>query len=123
MAVCSTIVFGACRWHGGGPGLPELRQDERLPVQVHVDVTIRRRFESIDPGHRADVDGMDELLSDGARCLSQAARQLEGDRDGEVAECAARRTLDHEGWLVGGIDAIDPRDCVGESRAKHLVER
>ncbi len=64
----------------------------RGAIEEEVDVAVRRRFdarEAIDGAERAD-----DLLRDGAGRLAQPARQLEGERDRQVTERAARRNLD-----------------------------
>ena len=64
----------------------------RRAVQKEVDVAVRCRFdarEAIDGTERAD-----DLLRDDARRLAQPARQLEGERDRQITERAARRNFD-----------------------------
>ncbi len=97
IAVCSTIVL---------PWLPAAvvphgirRRTRRQPagelrraIQKEVDVAVRCRFdarEAIDGTERAD-----DLLRDDARRLAQPARQLEGERDRQITERAARRNFD-----------------------------
>ena len=96
IAVCSTIVF---------PWLPAAvvprgpRRTWREPagklrgaIEEEVDVTVGRRFDArkaIDGAERAD-----DFLRDGAGRLAQPACQLEGERDRQVTERAARRNFD-----------------------------
>ena len=54
------------------------------------------RVNAVDGAERAD-----DLLRDGARRLAQPARQLEGERHGEIAERAARRDLDRNRGSTG----------------------
>ena len=102
------------------------REEERRPVEKHVQVAVGRGIDSRDAGHR--LDGASELLRDGARRLLQHARQLEGDRDGEIAQRAVGRHLDGKRRHL--VDAELAADGVGDRVVKlslqaqhHMVSR
>ena len=118
MAVCSTIVLPRARQlAAAGAGAGEPGERLRLAVEKEVDVAVRRRLDA-----REAVDGSEragDLLGDGARRLAQPARQLEGERHGEIAERAARRDLDgnrREDRVVGG-EVVKAADGVGHAAA------
>ena len=64
------------------------------------------------------------LLRDDARRLAQAPRQLEGERNGEIAERAARRNLDwnrRDCGIVGG-NVVEPPDGVGHVASDGVLD-
>ena len=99
MAVCSTIVLpgrvrAERRRHRAVRRQPA--RDVRRTIQEEVDVAVRRRLDAGEPLDPAE--GADDLLRDRARRLAQPSRQLEGERNREITERAARRNLDrHRG--------------------------
>ncbi len=67
----------------------------------------------------------DDLLRDGARRLAQPARQLEGERDRQITERAARRNLDRnrgEHRIVGG-NVVQTPDGVGHVASDGVLDR
>ena len=74
------------------------------PVEEEVDVAVGRRLDPRDAVDRAERGG--ELLRDRARRLAQPARQLEGERDRQVAERAARRDRRRRSRQTGSSAAM-----------------
>ena len=72
----------------GAPGRRRSQPARRArpAIEEEVDVAVRRRLDAGDAVDRAERGG--DLLRDRARRLAQPARQLEGERDGEIAEGA-----------------------------------
>ena len=87
--------------------LPDARDDERRTVEVEVQVPVRRRDDALDAGNRAHR--LRQFLRDRARRLAKRTRELEGDRDGEIAERAGRRHLDRERRHVGDAEVLADR--------------
>ena len=97
----------------GRPVRGQPAHDLRRTIQEEVDVAVRRR---LDPGEAFDLaERADDLLRDRARRLAQASRQLERERNGEIAERAARRHFDRdrgERRIVCG-NVVETPDGVG----------
>ena len=113
--------LGVRRLSSAAVVLPQPSQGECRPVEEEIDVSAGRCF---DPGElldRAERGG--NLLRDRARRLAQAARQLEGERDGKVPQGARRRDRDGDGQQCGviGSDAIEAPDGLGHTGANELM--
>ena len=122
IAVCSTMVLSPV-FVGRRSVLGRLRRrdvapqacdQERRPVEKHVQVAVRRGVDARHAGNRRD--DRRQLLRDRARRLPEDARQLEGDRDGQVAERAVGRHLD--GKRRDLVDAELAPDRVGDRVVK-----
>ena len=74
--------------------LPDARQEERVAIEVQIQVAVGRRDDARHP--RNVADRLRQLLGDRARRLPQRSRQLKGDRHGEIAEGAAGRYFDRK---------------------------
>src|SRR5207253_2810529 len=84
---------------------------KKLPaIQEDVQVAVRRGLDARDAGDRLQRRG--ELLRDDARRLLQQPRELEGDRDGEVAHRPIWWNFDKEGWRI--VDAKVTADRAGD---------
>jgi hypothetical protein len=70
----------------------EPRLEERPAVEVGVDVPAGHRLDAGEAGDGGE--GRGDFLRDDARRLAQAARQLERDRQGQVAERPVRGVID-----------------------------
>ena len=72
---------------------------------------------------RADCAG--ELLGNRAWCLAQPAGELEGERDGQIAECPAGRDLHHDlrQHRIVGRDGVQAADDLGEAAADGALNR
>jgi hypothetical protein len=57
--------------------------DERLPIEEKVDVAVGCRLDTCEPVERSDSG--DDLLGNRPWCFAEPARELEGERDGEIA--------------------------------------
>ncbi len=98
-----------------------LRRQKRRPVEVEIQVAVRRGLDLADA-----LDGPDrasQRLRDRPWRLAQLARQLEGDRHGEVAERAPRRRLDDDGGPIGVGEAEGLFERAREARADGRVQR
>ena len=92
------------------------------PIEEEIQVAVRRGFDARDPFERPE--GAGQLLGDGAGRLAQPAGEGERDRDGDVAERAARRRFErHFGdcRIVGG-QAVETADGLGHAGANELMD-
>ncbi len=90
MAVCSTIVFGSsARTAATSPRTRDSRKGGSFEKEI--EEAVRRHVDARDTGQLPEPGG--ELLGDGARRFLQRARELERERDREIAEGAVRRHL------------------------------
>ena len=111
IAVCSTMVFSVRRPGSGCADVaPQPRDQKRRPIEKHVQVAVRRGVDARDAGH--GLRRRRELLRDRPRRLLEHARQLEGDRDGQIAQRAVGRHLDRKRRDV--VDAELPADRLGD---------
>ena len=91
------------------------------PIEEEVDIPIRRRFDAGEP-----FDGpqaADNFLGDGARSLSQPARELEREGDRYVTHRPARRRLNRNRseHRVAGVNAIEFADGCRHHTAHTLM--
>jgi hypothetical protein len=97
--------------------------DLRFAIEEEVDVAVRRCLDARESGQRAE--GADDFLRDGARSFSQAAGELEGERNREIPERAPRRHFDRNRREHGIIDrnVIQTPDGVAHVAADSLLNR
>ena len=123
IAVCSTMVFSRGRPTSAAAvaGVRAERAAQEcgaIEEDVHIAVG-----GGVEPRDTRDVrQRRDEVLRDGARGLAQVARQLEGDRTGQVAQRTAGRLLQDDGRQGGGIQPEAGGQRVAKGRANGRVK-
>ena len=122
IAVCSTMALPSREAAAAGRPLEPLA-GEGGAVEEEVDVAVGRRLDA-----REAFDGPergDDLLRDDARRLAEPSRQLECQRNGEVAERAARRGFNRNGGQrrIVGRDAVEAADDLGHAGADESMNR
>ena len=121
MAVCSTMVLPSPDGAAATRVLGEPRAQKRGPVQEAIQVAVRRGLDARQALDRSDRGG--QLLRDRARRLSQAPRELECDRQRQIAQRAVRRVVDDDGRHVAGRQAELGREHGVQACAEDVVNR
>ena len=112
MLVCSTMIFSPDRGLGRGLAATAGRA-VRAAIEADVDVPVAGHFHGRHAGNRADL--VHQFGSDFARRLAQLLGQLEGRRNGHLAEIALPRLL-HSNRQVDAVANLD----VGVEGVRHL---